>query len=224
MATLCTEIGMPKYRENQKDWKRFLPGNIPANICHRRGSACEGVCALCSVRHQRGWLRARSSMLKDTYSCCARVCASVYTTRKCVCLCDSVWRRVHRHAAVFFFLCTSKGSSPHFLRIFFFYRLMRMRPSAKCFFTHTLIASSCWQVWADLFACMRVCAHSSNMPLWWAMAAVTSSPYSPYFRLYMPPVCRLSPPSYITRLNRPPKSVKCISLKCSFFITPPTHL
>lgn len=134
MATLCTEIGMPKYRENQKDWKRFLPGNIPANICHRRGSACEGVCALCSVRHQRGWLRARSSMLKDTYSCCARVCASVYTTRKCVCLCDSVWRRVHRHAAVFFFLCTSKGSSPHFLRIFFFLPSYADATKRKVFF------------------------------------------------------------------------------------------
>lgn len=85
MATLCTEIGMPKYRANQKKRKRFLPGNIPANICHRQGLVCEGACALCSVRHQRAWLRARSSMWRDTYSCCVRACASVYTTRKCVC-------------------------------------------------------------------------------------------------------------------------------------------
>lgn len=156
MATLCTEIGMPKYRENQKDWKRFLPGNIPANICHRRGSACEGVCALCSVRHQRGWLRARSSMLKDTYSCCARVCASVYTTRKCVCLCDSVWRRVHRHAAVFFFLCTSKGSSPHFLRIFFFFTVLCGCDQAQSVFLR--IHSSLPHAGRCEPICLRACA------------------------------------------------------------------
>lgn len=176
MATLCTEIGMPKYRENQKKWKRFLPGNIPANICHRQCLVCEGVCALCSARHQRVWLRARSSTLRDTHSCRVRACASVYTTRKCVRLCDSVWMFAGvcidtRVFFFFFFLCTSKGSTPHFLRIFFnpVLRECERAQSGVFFFTHTPIASSSSasrQVWADLFACMRVCMHSSNTPLW----------------------------------------------------------
>lgn len=197
MATLCTEIGMPKYRENQKKWKRFLPGNIPANICHRqclvrvKVSARFAVCAIsvdgCALAPQRWGIHIHAAWER------AHLCTQPANVRayviplECLQACAST-------RGCFFSPCTSKGSSPHFLRIFL-PSLTRMRACAKWvffFFTHTPNASSSSayrQVWADLFACMRVCMHSSNTPLWWAMAAVASSSYSPSCRLYMPPAC-----------------------------------
>lgn len=98
----CTKIGMPKYGENKKKWKSFLPGNIPANICHRQCLVCEGVCVLYSMCHQRVWLCTRFWMLRNTYSClCESVCICVQTQQKCVCLFDSVWMSagvcIHSH-------------------------------------------------------------------------------------------------------------------------------
>lgn len=112
---------------------------------------------------------------------------------------DAAWERVHLctqpanvcacvipSERLQCFLCEPKASSTHFLRI--------SPPSsyadAQVLFTHTPIASSSnayRQVWVDLFACLRLRVHFSNVPLGWAMAAVATSPTSPPFCLYMPP-------------------------------------
>lgn len=188
MATLCTELGMPKYRENKKKWKRFLPGNIPANICRTQCLVRVWRCLSALQCAPPACMAARP--LLDVQGCIF-ACASVYTIRKRARLCDSFWVLQACASTRGCFLCTSKASSPHFLRIFP-PQSYADAPVRKVFFTHTPIASSSsvyLQVWVDLFACMRGRVHSSNMSLWWAMAAVATSPSSPSFCLYMPPAC-----------------------------------
>lgn len=88
MATLCTKIGMPKYRENKKKWKGFLPGNTPANICHRRRSACVKVSAsLYSMCQPCARLLNAQGYI---FMPCESVYGCVYTSRQRVCLCDSI--------------------------------------------------------------------------------------------------------------------------------------
>lgn len=188
MATLCTELGMPKYRENKKKGKRFLPGNIPANIYRTQCLVRVWKCLRALQYAPPARMAARP--LLDVEGCIF-ACASVYTIRKRACLYDSFWVLQACAASRGCFLCTSKASSPHFLRISH-PQSYADAPVHKVFFTHTPIASSSsayLQVWVDLLACVRVHVHSSNMSLWWAMAAVATSPSSPSFCLYMPPSC-----------------------------------
>ena len=123
MATLCTEIGMPKYRENKKKWESFLPGNIPANICHRQCLAHVKVPAsLYSMCHPRVWLCTRFWMLRDTYSCRVRGArTSVYKSSECVCVSEYAFTHTHTHTHTYththihtythtyVFICTSKS-------------------------------------------------------------------------------------------------------------------
>ena len=130
MATLCTEIGMPKYRENKKKWESFLPGNIPANICHRQCLAHVKVPAsLYSMCHPRVWLCTRFWMLRDTYSCRVRGArTSVYKSSECVCVSEYAFTHTHTHThthihtyththTLMFLYVHPKASSPHFLHI-----------------------------------------------------------------------------------------------------------
>lgn len=121
MATLCTEIGMPKYRENKKKWKSFLPGNIPANICHRQCLVCEGVCVLYSRCHQRVWaVYSLPNVRKYIFMLCESVYIRVPIQQTCVFMWSSlnVCGSMHSRTRVLVvFLCTSNTSSPHFLHI-----------------------------------------------------------------------------------------------------------
>ena len=110
MATLCTEIGMPKYRENKKKRKSFLPGNVPANICHRQCLACVKVPAsLYSMCHPRVWLCTRFWMLRDTYSCRVREArSSVYKSSECVCLSMHSHTHTHRNRHLCFYMYIQK--------------------------------------------------------------------------------------------------------------------
>lgn len=92
MATLCTELGMPKYRENKKKRKRFLPGNIPANICRTQFLVRVWRC-LCALQRAPPACIAAHSLLDvgDTSWRRVRACASVYTTAQ---TCVLVWFRL----------------------------------------------------------------------------------------------------------------------------------
>lgn len=159
MATLCTELGMPKYRENKKKWKRFLPGNIPANICRTQ----------CLVRV---WRCLRALQCAPPTSMAARplldvegcifACASVYTIRKRACLCDSFWllQACASTRGCFFFMYIQSllSSFPaHFSPL----SLMRMRPCAKYFLRiHPSLphpARTCRCEWICLRACASAC-------------------------------------------------------------------
>lgn len=152
MATLCTEIGMPKYRENKKKWKCFLPGNIPANICHRQCLVCEGVCVLYSMCQPCARLCTRCRMLRNTYSCCVRACTSVYRPGERVCLCDSIWMsagvciHTRQYLCFYMYIQSLLSSFPaHFVRArqraqsYVYSSVCKANPSV---FMHTSNASS----------------------------------------------------------------------------------
>lgn len=78
MATLCTELGMPKYRENKKKQKRFLPGNIPANICRTQCLVRVWRCLCALQRAPPACIAARSLLDVGGY---------ILTPRESVCIC-----------------------------------------------------------------------------------------------------------------------------------------
>lgn len=119
MATLCTEIGMPKYRENQKKWKRFFPGNIPANICHRQCLVCVRAlqCAPSACTAARSLLNVEGYIFMLHES--VRIC--VHNLQMCVLMWFrlNVCRRVHRHAGVFFLMYIQRPFSSFPAHFFF---------------------------------------------------------------------------------------------------------
>lgn len=180
MATLCTEIGMPKYRENQKKWKRFFPGNIPANICHRQCLVCVRAlqCAPSACTAARSLLNVEGYIFMLHES--VRIC--VHNLQMCVLMWFrlNVCRRVHRHAGVFFFLMYIQRPFSSFPAHFFLPCLMRMRASAKCFFTHTPIASSS-SAYRQVFACMCVCVHSQQHAIMMSNGSCSLFTLQPFF-------------------------------------------
>lgn len=219
MAILCTELGMPKYRENKKKWKRFLPGNIPANICRTQCLVRVWRCLRALQCVPPACMAARP--LLDVEGCIF-ACASVYTIRKRACLCDSFWVLQACASTRGCFLCTSKAPSSHFLRISPL-SLMRMRPCAKCFFyayTHRFLIQ---RVPAGVsgFVCVHARPRALQQHVMMSNGSCSHFTIQPSFLpLYASCLSQRSP-SYITRLNRPVKSVKYISLKCNSFITSP---
>ncbi len=198
MATLCTEIGMPKYRENKKKWKSFLPGNIPANICHRQCLVCEGVCVLYSLCHPRVLAVYSLPNVKEyIFMLCECVYICVQIQRLCVCLCDSIWMSaggcIHTREYLCFYMYIQSllGSFPaHFYECAWksavsYAGVCKANPSV---FMHTSKASSFTPHlkvcvgFARVVVRVCVCVYSS-MPLRWAMTAVASSPCSPPFCL-----------------------------------------
>ena len=108
MATLCTEIGMPKYRENKKKWKSFLPGNIPANICHRQCLVCVKV-SVCAIQYVPSACMAVYSLLnvqEYIFMLCESVYICVQIQRECVFMrCHlNVCGSMHSHTRVLMFL------------------------------------------------------------------------------------------------------------------------
>lgn len=91
MATLCTEIGMPKYRQNKKKWKSFLPGITPANICHRQCLVCEGVSGCYTVGATSVYDCVLTSECEGIHIHVAVERVHLSTNPANVCLCDSIW-------------------------------------------------------------------------------------------------------------------------------------
>lgn len=196
MATLCTEIGMPKYRENKKKWKSFLPGNIPANICHRQCLVCEGVCVLYSRCHQRVWaVYSLPNVRKYIFMLCESVYIRVPIQQTCVLMwfslnvCGSMHSRTRVLVFFFMYIQYLLSSFPaHFVCAR--ERAQSCAHASVCeaspsVLMHTSKASSSTPylcVGLHVLTCMCVCVHSS-MLLRWAMTAVASSPCSPPFCL-----------------------------------------
>lgn len=220
MATLCTELGMPKYRENKKKWKRFLPGNIPANICRTQCLVRVWRCLSALQCAPPACMAARP--LLDVQGCIF-ACASVYTIRKRARLCDSFWvlqACASTRGCFFMYIQSLLSSFPaHF------------PPSVLCGCAR---AQSVFYAYTHRFLIQRVpagvsgfvCVHARPRALQQHVIMMSNGSCShftiqPFFLpLYAFCLSQRSP-SYITRLNRPAKSVKYISLKCNSFITSP---
>lgn len=151
MATLCTEISMPKYRENKKKWKSFSSWQYS---CQHLSQAVLGVwrcvCALYSMCHPCVWLCTCFWMLRKTHSCCVTACTN--PANVCVnvtpfeCLCMSEYAFTHEYLRFYIYIQSLLSSFPaHFLCVdereqFYMYAsVCKAHPSV---FMHTSKASS----------------------------------------------------------------------------------